>query len=79
MNMHEFEQNRRRFPPEELLKYAGKYIAWSPDGRTIVASHDDPLQLEAAVRTAGYDPAECVISCVPLPDEVILGGGAFSE
>lgn len=77
MDMHEFETNRRQFPPEELAKYAGKYIAWSPNGKSIVASNDDPLQLDPAIQSAGYDPADCVISCVPLPNEVIIGGGPF--
>ena len=31
--------------------------------------------LDAIVKDAGYDTSEVLISCVPFPDEVILGGG----
>ncbi len=78
MDMLQFVQNRQRFPAEELEKYAGKYIAWSPDGLSILASADDELRLDEAIRQAGYDPAEVVVSFVADPDEIILGGGGFS-
>lgn len=75
MDMREFLKNRNRFSPAELEKYAGKYIAWSPDGKRIIASDADPMNLVATVRSAGYDPQECVLSSVPSSEEVVLGGG----
>jgi hypothetical protein len=33
-----FHENRVKFPLEELIPYAGKYVAWSLDGRRIIAS-----------------------------------------
>jgi hypothetical protein len=75
MDMQQFLVNRSQFPPEELAQYAGKHVAWSPDGTRILASDDDPLRLDAVVQALGYDPAETVFSFVPFPDEVILGGG----
>jgi hypothetical protein len=75
MDMQQFLKNRHAFPPAELARYAGKYVAWSPDGGRIIASDDDELVLDAAVKSAGYDPAEVLISFIPCPDEVILGGG----
>ena len=75
MDMGEFLKNRCAFSPSELEKYAGKYVAWSPDGMRIIAADDDPMNVVASVRSAGYDPAECVLSPVPAPDEVVLGGG----
>jgi hypothetical protein len=77
--MQEFLKNRLAFPAEELMKYAGQYVAWSPDGKRILASDEDELQLDATIRVAGHDPAEVLISFVPDPDEVILGGGGFIE
>lgn len=79
MNMPEFLKNRQQFPAEELWKYINKYVAWSPDGKKIIASDDDELRLHAAIRAAGFDSSEILVSFVPDPDEVILGGGGIIE
>jgi hypothetical protein len=78
MDMQQFLKNRCAFPPEELTKYAGQYVAWSPDGTRILASDDDLQRLDGAVKASGYDPAEVVVSSVPFPDEVIFGGGGLT-
>jgi hypothetical protein len=75
MNMDQFLRNRSRLLPAELERYAGMYVAWSPDGTQIIAADNDPTQVVAAVKAAGYSPAECVLSSVPAPEEVVLGGG----
>ena len=75
MDMREFIKNRSQVSPGELEKYAGKYVAWSPDGKLIIAADDDPMKVVAAVQAAGYDPAECVLSSIPESEEVVLGGG----
>jgi hypothetical protein len=73
MDMYEFDKNRAAFPPEELLQYRGKYIAWSPDGKRIVASDEDPSRLDDLVQELGYDPSEVVFSSVPEGDSLIGG------
>ena len=75
MDMQEFLQNRVRVPEAELDKYTGKYVAWSPDGTKILAADIDPMKVIAKVKAAGHDPADCVISSIPEPEEVVLGGG----
>jgi len=75
MNMQEYLKNRSAFPHDELDKFAGKYVAWSPDGTRILASADDLVKLSALVDATGYDSAEIVMEPIPLPDELILGGG----
>ena len=77
MDMQQFLTNRQQFPPGELAKYAGKYIAWSPDGTRILASDDDLEKVAAAVEDQGFDSSEIVLSSVPFPDEVVSGGGAL--
>lgn len=79
MNMQEFLRNRLQFPLDELGKHAGKYVAWSPDGASIVASDDDEVRLDARIKADGYDPADVLITFVPFPDEVVLGGGGTIE
>ena len=75
MDMREFLKNRPQVSQAEVEKYAGKYVAWSPDGTRIIAGDDDPMKVVAALKLAGYDPADCVLSSVPASDEVVLGGG----
>ena len=75
MNAKLFQQNGQKFPPKELARFAGKYLAWSPDGSKILASHEDELQLARVIQTAGLNTAEILIAFVPAEDEVLLGGG----
>jgi hypothetical protein len=65
MDIDEFNKNRAAFPIEELLRYRGQYIAWSPDGIRIIASDPDGLKLDDTVRALGYDPAQILFSLVP--------------
>jgi hypothetical protein len=65
MDMGEFIKNRQAFPMDELAKYMGKHVAWGDDGKRIVASAEDELQLDKAVLAAGYDPREVVFSYIP--------------
>ena len=75
MDMQRFQKNRQEFPVEELARYAGKYVAWSPDGTHILASNEDELQLANAVQAPGHNSAEVLIAFVPSEDDVLLGGG----
>ena len=75
MDMGEFVKNRGQVLAADLEPYAGKYVAWSPDGKRIIAADNDPMKVVAALRSYGYDPAECVLSSVPESEEVVLGGG----
>ena len=48
--------NRTMFPPDELIRYAGQWIAWSPDGSRIVAHATEAEGLDDLVRAVGEDP-----------------------
>jgi hypothetical protein len=71
--MQQFITNRIQFPLEELEQYAGKYVAWSPDGTRIIAGADCLAELAAAVAASEFDAKDCVLSSVPHPDEIVLG------
>jgi hypothetical protein len=78
MNLEQFVKNRNAFPADELDRYAGQHVAWSPDGTRIIAADEDPLKVFAAVKAAGYDTGETLIEAVPSPDETFWGGASFS-
>jgi hypothetical protein len=74
MDMQQYLKNRHQFPFEELEPYAGRYVAWSPDGTQILTSDEDPGKVIDAIKALGYDPGETVIEAIPSPDEVFWGG-----
>jgi hypothetical protein len=72
MDMKEFLKNRVAFPPEELAKHRGEWVAWSPDGTRLVAASRDPDALDDLIRV-GEDPENCCIGGIPDADCVIGG------
>jgi hypothetical protein len=75
MELEQFIKNRNAFPADELQRYTGQHVAWSPDGTRILASDRDPLRVLAAVKALGYDPATTPIEDVP--DLDFFPGGGF--
>jgi hypothetical protein len=61
-DLSHYEENRSKFPPEELLKYAGKFVAFSPDGLRIVASGDSWEELDADLEAKGIHFSQVVSS-----------------
>ena len=55
-SMRTYDENRANFPAEELRKYDGQWIAFSADGRRIVASAEDLDSLEDRLAATGQDP-----------------------
>jgi hypothetical protein len=71
-----FEKNRSRFPPEDLLPYAGQHILWNSDGTRVIASGPDWDSLEQQLQSAGIPGDHVVFDYVDPPDVAFLGGGA---
>lgn len=67
-DLSHFDENRRKFPHEELLKYADQQIAWSPDGLRILAGADDLDALFEKLKNAGIDFSQVVFDYVPDPN-----------
>jgi hypothetical protein len=63
-----FVENQRRFPAEQLLRYAGQHIAWSWNGSQILASDQDRRTLEEKLRAAGIDPLQVIHDFVEDPN-----------
>jgi hypothetical protein len=51
----EFQKNRPHFPNEELLKYNGNWVAFSADGKRIVACGKTLDDLVESVKAIGGD------------------------
>jgi len=72
-----FLANRAAFPLEDLAKYAGQWVAWSPDGTRIAASAPSPEFLDGILEASGEEPSLCVVEGIP-GDELVgeADGGA---
>jgi hypothetical protein len=67
-DLSHYEENRSKFPLEELAKHWGKHVAFSPDGTRIVASGDTEEELETALQAEGIPFNQVVFSYIDGPD-----------
>lgn len=74
-----FLEHRAAFPPEALAAYAGRWIAWSPDGSRILADSETPEALDNRILAAGEKPERCVIEGIPDTDAMLGGEGLGSS
>ena len=63
-DLRDYHKNRCRFPQEELAKYVGKFVAFSPDGTRILASGDTEEEMEAQLVARGIPPNQVVGSYI---------------
>jgi len=76
VNHHEYIENRRHFPPEELAKFDGKWVAFTLDGCQIIASSEDLALLDGLVISAGLDPEKVALERIAL-DGILETNGFF--
>ena len=69
MFTREYWDNRTQFPRDELAKYRGQWVAFSSDGRRIVASAATLETLEDQLDAAGEDAQRLMFESVPGPDD----------
>lgn len=63
-DLRNYEQGRRQFPLEELAKYAGQYVAFSPDGTRILASGETEAIMDQRLQEIGIHPSQVVGSYI---------------
>ena len=63
-----YNENRNKFPEEQLEQYAGQWVAFSTDGTRILAAGKDPLETWARMKASGLDPQNAVWSHLDPPD-----------
>ncbi len=64
-----FNENVARFPREERLRYAGRYVAWNPEGTRILADSDNEADLYTRLDAAGIPLDQVAVGYVPSGDE----------
>ncbi|MGL4554410.1 MAG: hypothetical protein ACRC33_24880 [Gemmataceae bacterium] len=64
IDMKAYLANRHRVPPEVLLPYRGRYVAWRGDGTGIAASADTSEGMDAELGRLGLDFDEVVIEYI---------------
>jgi hypothetical protein len=60
-------------PRAELDKLRGQWVAFSLDGRRVIASHEDLAELDRLILAVGEDPEKVALERIEA-DEVCLGG-----
>jgi hypothetical protein len=78
MNRQQYRTNRSNFPNAELVKYRGQWVAFSHDGRRILAGAELLERLEEELAVLGEDPQLTVLEHIPGPEDDISLGGAES-
>jgi hypothetical protein len=73
MNPQAYRENRARFPIAQLKAYEGQWVAFSMDGRRIIASSEDLGTLDKLILDAGENPEQVALERIEL-DDVLLGG-----
>ena len=64
-------------PLEDFTKHRGQWLAFSGDGRRLIASCKTLKELDAQVRAAGENPEDVLLHQVP-DGEAILSGSELS-
>src|SRR5947209_8626042 len=78
MNRQQYRNNRAAFPRAELARYRGQWVAFSPDGRRLLAGAEALERLEEQLAALGEDPQQVVLERVPGPEDDTCVGGAES-
>lgn len=75
MNANLIIRNLNSWPPEALIPYLGRFVAWSADGKAILAhAADRKAILDEMLRRS---EKEYVLDYLPAGDEVWLGAADY--
>ena len=73
----ESQRGSAEFSLEELSEHRGRWVAFSPDGRRLLASSANLADLDALVCRLGEDPEEVLLKRIP-GDGSIRSGSELS-
>jgi hypothetical protein len=66
-----FIRNRNQWTLEQLAPYRDRWVAWSLDGKSIVAHHENPLEVVRLTKELGLIGGEYLMSFLPADDSEI--------
>ena len=72
-DISQFDANRSRLPAESLAAFAGRHVAWSPDGTRILASGANPDEVDEQLAALGIHFSQVVHDYIDPLDEAFLG------
>jgi hypothetical protein len=61
-----YNENRSKFPVQDLLPFLGKTVAWAPDGSRIVDADESFGALCDKLKARGEDPSLFVFEDIPI-------------
>ncbi len=64
-----FDENRSKFPAEQLLAYAGQHVAWTPDGTCILAFGATREEVDNKLESIGIHFSQVVHDYIDPPLE----------
>jgi hypothetical protein len=67
------DENRNRYPFEQLTPFEGQHVAWRLDGKRILASGEDRETVEKKLVAAGIDPSQVVFDYIDPPERESIG------
>jgi hypothetical protein len=73
MDPQQLRENRATFPAAELAKFRGQWVAFSMDGRRIVASATDFVELDALLLAMGEDPERVALEYIDTDMSFVTG------
>jgi hypothetical protein len=73
MDTRQLRENRSAFPAAELVKYRGQWVAFSRDGRRVVASAPDFVELDALLLAMGEDPEQVALEYIDTDEGFVTG------
>ena len=71
MDTQQLRENRSAFPRAELAKYHGQWVAFSSDGRRLIASAPEFVELDALLLALGEDPERVALEFIDSDDSFV--------
>ncbi len=73
MDTRQLRDNRSAFCAAELVKYRGQWIALSSDGRRIIASAPDFVELDSLLLALGENPEQVALEYIETDASFVTG------